>query len=211
MFKLGTIIFNGELVDHKKIDYIQYHKGEKDYSNTERTVCLYVGYDFLNNINSNNLLLKNVNILKKEIVKNRLYWEFSFNEDKQSHVNGIKRFVLNLPYYYFFSNYKYINIDPVFLNIKSKTDLNKKLFKNYDNVYQFKNDSIYMVKGDIIHGINLKMFDFFEFKIDDITNLVKEKSNNFVNDHDGEMYLEYYKKFRDFTLLKRNLVVILKK
>ena len=42
-----------------------------------------------------------MNILTHKIIENKLYWEFSFEENKSSHVNGIQSFVENAPDFYF--------------------------------------------------------------------------------------------------------------
>ena len=119
MLKLGNIIYKDELVNHTKVDYINYHMEDTPMNYDDFNILLptlTVGWNFLKENNT----FYDVSILEKEIKKNILYWEFSFNENKAQHVGGVEMFIRNVPYYYFRGQYEYKNIDPIFNEFKRK-------------------------------------------------------------------------------------------
>ena len=221
--KLGNIVYQGNLVNHEKVDYINYINEPVSYNQIPIELpTLYVGWFMMKEINKD-ILFDNQSILDKKIVTDKLYWEFSFKENKSQHVDGISSFVRNVPYYYFKPKYNYINIDPVFFQIENIDDLNNILAKEYDAVYNFKGEMLYMLntKGLIndpykqsrIVGIDLNMYEHFEFDIDQLLQTLHKKvpTNKIYNDFDGEKHEKYYKIFPNFDELKRYLVVLLSK
>ncbi|NJO61952.1 MAG: hypothetical protein HC836_28035 [Richelia sp. RM2_1_2] len=122
MLKLGKIYYSGELVNHIKLDYIEYvnHSSDvltKDIFREFDIPTLIVGWSVVKEmiaISEDLDIKENITILDKKIVSKSLYWEYNFNENKHFHISGIENFVTAVPEYYFSSRYSYINIDPVF-------------------------------------------------------------------------------------------------
>jgi len=209
--KLANIIYEKELVNHTQVDYINYFNKPQNYDSVDKTLpTLYVGWSFMKACNEFNDIIQNANILHKKIIGNELYWECSFEESKTSHVKGIESFIKLVPQFYFQPKYTYINLDPVFFQIVTVDDLMDALPKEIDNIYNFKNEMVYLLHEKNIIGINLKMYDFFKFNIqeilDRISGRIKKAS---YQDPQGDVYLSYYKILPNFTYLKRYLIVIL--
>lgn len=210
--KIANVIYEKELVNHTMVEYINYHQGALEYDSLDKKLpTLYVGWSFMKACNPNNEIIQHADILKKKIVTNELYWEFSFEESKPSHVKGVDSFVNTVPQFYFTPKYQYINLDPVFFQIAEIEDLMAVLPKEIDATYIFKNEMIYVLKDNKISGINLKMYEFFKFKVDEIIDHINYRTTLTMNDTDGQMYLNQYKIFPNFQHLKRYLVVILTK
>ena len=159
--------------------------------------------------NEFNETIQNADILRKKIVGNELYWEFSFEESKPSHVKGVESFINLVPQYYFPPKYSYINLDPVFFQIVDVQGLLDVVPKEIDKVYNYKNEMLYVLKGKNISGVDLKMYSFFKFDIKEIQEEISVRSAVFINDMDGQMHLNQYKILPNFTLLKRYLITLL--
>lgn len=210
--KIANIIYEGELVNHKQVEFINYHKINEYSSTIFQDVdislpTLIVGWKFL----KETLPDYDVNILKHKIVENQLYWEFSFDENKSSHVSGVKSFVRYAPEFYF-SKYSYTNIDPIFHQLKDNQDLYDILPQKIDAYYYYKEDIIYFLSDGKISGLNIEIFKFFKFDIQAILNKLDNRTSGaVVHDSDGELHQKYYKIFPDFNRLKRYIVVLLTK
>ena len=204
--KLGNIISDSELVNHDAVDYINYY----DFSSKEfidfSLPTLFVGWITLKNTFTENKF----DILEKTIKENKSYWEFSFDENKASHVNGVENFVDHLPRYYFESKYTYDIIDPVFSNIKTTGDIFDIFEKHesYDSVYNYKDEFLYLLKDSKIYGIDLRMFDFFKFDKFRIVQFTSNMTEKYTYDSDGEIKMQYYKMLPNFQNLRRYLVVL---
>lgn len=210
--KIANIVYEKELVNHTKIEYINYINEPLEYEKLDKSLpTLYVGWSFMKNCNPNNSVIQNADILYKKIITNELYWEMSFDENKQSHINGIERFINSAPQFYFTPQFTYTNLDPVFFQIKDVQDLMDVIPKNIKASYNFKNEIIYLLDDNKIWGINLLFYKYFKFNIEEIiTQLsLRTKSSNY--DYEGTDYMKYYKIFPNFTLLKRYIVFILSK
>jgi len=214
--KLANIIYEKDLVNHTKVDYVNYINELTEYDKVDKSLpTLYVGWSFMKACNPNNEIIQNANILHKKIIGNELYWECSFEESKSSHVKGIDSFIKLVPQFYFQPKYTYINLDPVFFQIVDIQGLMDVLPKEIDYFYNFKNEMIYLLHEDEntqrknIIGINLKMYSFFQFNIIEIMSNIDAKTSKYFNDLNGDTYLLYYKILPNFTFLKRYLVVIL--
>lgn len=211
--KIGNIIYENELVNHKEVDFINYHKINENTSTVQKDVdyslpTLIVGWKFLKEKYPN----VDANILKHKVLDKKLYWEFSFDENKSSHVNGILNFVENLPYYYYSTQYKYTNLDPIFFNLRDNDELFDVLPKEIDSFYLFKNRMLYVLVNKEIYGLDIEMYRFFKFNVKGLVDRLQKKINgSAIFDPEGEYYKEYYKKFPDFSYLKRYLVVIMSK
>lgn len=215
LIKLGNIIYQDDLVNHKMVEYINYIQQPISFREIDNNLpTLYVGWFSMKEINREDLLIQNQSILDKKIISNILYWEFSFKENKSQHVEGVNYFVKNLPYYYFKIKYSYINLDPVMFRINSIDELMDVLPKSFDGLYNYRGDMLYLLKDNKITGIDLNMYKHFEFDIDELTEKIYKKVSNIKDVHydfDGETYLQYNKTFLNFDELKRYLVVLLSK
>lgn len=210
--KIANIIHEKELVNHTKAEYINYYNEPIEYDKLDKSLpTLYVGWSFMKDCNPGNEIILNADILKKKIITNELYWEFSFQESKTSHVKGVENFVNYAPQFYFSPKYLYVNLDPVFFQIAEIEDLMGVLPKEIDVAYNFKDEMIYVLKDNKIWGVNLKMYEYFKFNINEIKEDISIRSAHYINDQDGQMYLNQYKIFPNFIHLKRYLVVILTK
>jgi hypothetical protein len=210
--KLANIIYEAELVNHTKVEYVNYINEATEYDKLDKTLpTLYVGWVFMKLCNPNNDTIQNANILTKKIVANQLYWECSFYEGKASHVNGIASFVKIAPELYFKPKYTYINLDPVFFQLRDVEDLMDVIPKRIDVSYNYKNEMLYLLTDNKITGINLLLYDYFKFDVKDIVERIAERTETGILDEEGISYQQYYKVFPDFQQLKRYLIVILSK
>lgn len=210
--KIANVIYEKELVNHTKVEYVNYYNQPMKYDDLDKSLpTLFVGWSFMKACNPENEIIQHADILKKKIITNELYWEFSFEESKASHVKGIETFVGLVPQFYFTPKYQYINLDPVFFQITEIEDLMAILPKEIDATYILKNEMMYVLKENKIWGINLKMYDFFKFNITQIIEQINYRTAHTLNDIDGQMYLNQYKIFPNFQLLKRYMVVIMTK
>ena len=208
--KIANIIHEKELVNHTKVPYINYFNKSKSYNDLDKTLpTLYVGWSFMKSCNPDNEIIQNADILKKKIITDELYWEFSFNESKPSHVKGVNTFAGLAPQFYFSPKYRYTNLDPVFFHLKDIDDLMDVCPKKIDGIYNYKNEILYILADNKIWGINLEMYRFFQFNIDDINERLNHRTEVFNNDLDGTIYQSYYKTFPNFEQLKRYIVTIL--
>lgn len=210
--KIANVIYEKELVNHTKAEYVNYFCEPIEYDSLDKTLpTLYVGWSFMKASNPSNLIIQNADILKKKIITNELYWEFSFDESKASHVKGVDTFVGLAPQFYFSPKYTYTNLDPVFFQLNDLQDLMDVVPKNIKASYNFKNEMIYLLCENKIWGINLKMYEFFKFDIQQINTELSLRTETSHYDYEGVDYLRYYKIFPNFDLLRRYLVTILSK
>lgn len=210
--KIANVIHEDELVNHTKADYVNYFNESKSYEDVDKSLpTLYVGWNFMKSCNPDNDMIQNADILKKKIVTDELYWEFSFMESKASHIKGVDKFVKLVPEFYFAPKYSYINLDPVFFQIKDIQDLMDVIPKEILKIYQYRDEILYLLFDDKITGINLKMYEFFQFDVNDITRRLAERlmiEDTYFTDTDGEIYQSYYKIFPNFEHLRRYIVTL---
>jgi len=208
--KIANIIYENELVNHDMVEYINYYNEPLEYNKLVTVIknlpTLYVGWSFMKKCNLSNVIIQNADILDKKILKNKLYWEYSFDENKTSHINGIENFVKIAPNIYFEFNYQYINLDPVFFQIKNLNDLIVKLPPDFDRVYNYKNKMLYVLKNDKIWGVDIIMYSFFNFNVSDIINIFCNRTSKYIDDLDGNVYIKYSKILPNYTFLKRYIV-----
>ncbi len=210
--KIANIIYEKELVNHTKVEYVNYYNEPKEYDSLDKTLpTLYVGWSFMKACNSKNEIIQHADILHKRIITNELYWECSFEESKSSHVRGIESFVNLTPQFYFIPKYKYINLDPVFFQIVDIEGLMDVVPKEIDVIYNLKNEMIYILHENNITGINLKMYEFFKFDTKEIVKNLRQRTIKCFDDFDAATYQSYYKILPNFALLKRYLITILSK
>jgi hypothetical protein len=209
MLKLANIIYCSDLVNHTKQEYINYYQNIDNISIINFNLpTLIVGWQCLKSINKDQNLYNNISILDKLIIKNKLYWEFSFEENKSNHIDGVESFMFNVPYYYFDSNVEYILIDPIFNQIKDFDTLVTYIPKNIDKIYNFKNEMMFILSNNKIYGIDLKMFEFFKFDIVKLLEIIKDKSLFVIDDIDGKKYEYYYQYFYFYVNLIRYIVLM---
>jgi len=210
--KLANIIYEKDLINHTKVDYINYYNEPIEYNKLDKNIpTLYVGWSFMKDCNPNYSIIQNADILKKIIINNELYWECSFEEGKASHIKGIETFVNYVPQFYFTPKFLYHNIDPIFLQIKNIQDLMNVIPMNIKTCYIYKNEMIYLLSDNNIFGINLNIFQYFQFNIEEIITQLSIRTETLHVDTEGINYQSYYKLFPNFALLKRYVVVMLTK
>jgi len=210
--KIANIIYEKELINHTKVEYINYYNEPIEYDKLDKTLpTLYVGWSFMKASNPDNEIIQNANILHKKIIGNELYWECSFTESKSSHVKGVESFVSFAPQFYFAPKFTYTNLDPVFFQLRDIDDLMDVVPKKIDASYNFKNEMVYFLLENKIWGINLKMYEFFKFSTEEIISRLMQRTKDSTHDSDGTLYQKHYKTLPNFTHLKRYLVVILSK
>ncbi len=208
--KIGNIIFENELINHTEVDYINYINKPMEYDLIDKSKpTLYVGWNFMKSCNPNNEIIQNADILKKKIITNELYWEFSFVENKSSHVRGVENFINNVPKLYFTSKFRYTNLDPIFFSVNDINELcviltPKKIVK----CYNYKNEMLYLLYGNDIIGIDLRVYGYFDFNIPQIIDLVKSSAFAYYDDLYSDIYIKYYKIFPTFSNLKRYIVTL---
>lgn len=213
MIKIGNIISSTELVNHTPVDYINYYNQKISYKDLNSDLpTLYVGWGDFKESNKDTPLVNDASILEKRLISKQLYWEFSFDENKSQHVGGVQLFTNDVPFYYFSSRYEYVNYDPIFFGIQSIEELFALLppAKN-DCVYNYKNEMLYILLDKHIFGIDLKMYEFFQFNVDMIVSNFSEKTSKYVFDEDGSIHQTHYKSLPYFDQLKRYLVVLVSK
>lgn len=210
--KIANVIHEKELVNHTKVEYINYFNELKAYDDLDKSLpTLYVGWSFMKSCNPDNQLIQNANILKKKIVTNELYWEFSFRESKPSHVKGVDTFAGLAPQFYFSPKYIYTNLDPVFFQLKDVQDIMDVTPKKIDVSYNYKNEMLYILSDNKIYGLNFDMYRFFKFDIEEIIEQMAVRTATSFIDLEAETYQLYYKIFPNYEHLRRYLVTILSK
>lgn len=210
--KIANVIHENELVNHTKSDYINYINAVTPYNDVDKSLpTLYVGWSFMKSCNPINQVIQNADILKKKIITNELYWEFSFKESKASHIRGVDEFVALAPELYFKPKYIYTNLDPVFFQLRDVQDLMDVIPKKIDVTYHYKSEMFYILADNKIWGINLKMYEYFKFSLDEITSRIMQRTTESFYDFDGTLFQKYYKIFPNFEFLKRYIVTILSK
>lgn len=209
--KIANIIYESELVNHDRVEFINYYQVTDQSSFDLKKInyllpTLIVGWKFLRKSFPNS----DASILKHTIVKEKLYWEFSFDENKSSHVNGIQNFVNNVPIFYFHNKYKYINLDPIFFNISNNQELFDVLPKEINGFYVINNRMLYILSGKKIYGLDIELYDFFKFNIDGLYKKLEKINNGLaIFDTESEYYKKYSKIFLEFPYLRRYLIAIL--
>lgn len=203
--KYCNIVFEKELVNHKQSEFINYYNYSIDYKDIKNNLpTLYVGWLFLKKCG-----LLNVDILKSSIIENKLYWTPSFEENKSSHVNGVASFIDLAPIINFTANYEYLDVDPVMCQLYSNDNIFQYIGNNFDRLYQYKTEIIYLLRDNKVFGLNLKMFEFFNFEISKLLTTIYSKTLIKTLDNTGDIYVEYFKKLPNFKYLKRFIVCML--
>lgn len=207
--KIGNIIYKDELVNHTKQPNINYLNIVDDIHEFDQTLpTLFVGWRFFKE-NFESIREKyGVDILDKTINTNQMYWEFSFDEDKSDHVNGINDFIISLPQLFFKMKYTFISLDFIQERDSDVIDI---INKGIDSTYMFKDRYIYLLTGNIVYGINLEHLRFLKDNdyVNIIIDLAKENSKKFYHDSDGECFKEKLNDFHQHNYLYRYMPIVL--
>ena len=147
--KIANVVYEKELVNHTKVEFANYYCEPIEYDKLDKSLpTLYVGWSFMKACNPSNPIIMNADILKKKIITNELYWEFSFDESKASHVKGVDTFTGIAPQFYFTPKYQYVNLDPVFFQIADIQGLMDVVPKEIKASYNFKNEIVYLLSDN---------------------------------------------------------------
>ncbi|MFW5847381.1 MAG: hypothetical protein ACOCVF_00480 [bacterium] len=193
---MGQVYYIDSLVKHDKVSYVDYiQKPDNPQFNLP---TLIVGWEYLQSFNFE------VNILEKKI-NDSLFWEFSFNEHKSNHVNGVNDFVNGVPFLYFNSQFKFKNIDPIFNKINNTNDLDK-YFNLIDKAYVYNNENLYLQTNNVVLSFNLLMFRYFKINID---SYIQNINKNIIYFDDGTIFTELCKKYNFMYEFKRYVVTLL--
>jgi hypothetical protein len=221
MNKIGNIIFNEPLINHTKVDYINYLTTQESKLNgfDKSLPTLIVGWNSLKVDFIDMFDISKLSILNNKISLNKLYWEFSFNEQKSTHITGVDMFIRNVPIYFFESKYTYIPIDPVQEKLFNENNIlnwykSKTSSIDTDAIYIYKNNITYVLRDNTIYGIDHNQWDFFGMKNASETFINTShisQPKNIINDQDGDILAKYNKIFSGYNNLKRYLVVLLSK
>lgn len=205
--KFGNILMDSELINHQKVDYINYVNFTDKNNEIDKSLpTLVVGWKFLKVLNFD---ISQISILEKKI-HNKLYWEFSFNENKSEHINGVEKFIESVPDMYFRSEYTYTDLNPLFFNISEFEELKCILPKEIKKSYMIENKMLYMLNNENkIIGIDLVSYNFFNFNVQDIISYVKTISKSFIDDKNSEIFIEKKQNIPNFHNLRRYMVTIL--
>ncbi len=199
--KIVNIIYNDELVNHDELSYINYYKSENINIIVDNDLpTLIVGWDI---VKSNDI--ENVSILNNEIIKHKLYWCFSFNENKQKHINDVDYFSEIAIEYYFINKYNYKIIDPIFDNIHTEDELFN-IIKYPTVAYNYKN-MLYLLNDKDIYILNVDVFKYFSFNIKNIFKYLDYYVSKFIKD-DNMLYKYYFHYFNGYNNLKRYIVTL---
>jgi len=202
--KLGNIVSNSELVNHEKVSHINYLNYD-DLQNIDKTLpTLFIGWFSVYELFKPK---RELIILNKEIKKNRFYWEFSFDEKKSDHIDGIFNFSRNVIKYYC-GSYSYEMIDPFFYNIKTEEDLEKVIPKDYSKVYDGE-DKLYFLSGNEIIGIDKIVYTKSLNFNDDFINNLYEKENNIIKDRSSIKVKQLEDNFPYYPYIKPHSVILL--
>ncbi len=197
MIKIANIITNCELINHKKLDYINYCDDPNNI--IDGLPKLLVGWKFLNEKTGLRL-----SILDKEI-SNRFFWEFSPDEDIIQYTNGLESFLKSAPTL-FINKFRYINADPFNYKIFNAESLEQKLLKiKNGKLYVYRNDMGYYWVENKIYGFKLSMYNAILGE-NVALELLKSVSDKFIAD-EGDLFQQHYKIFPNFPQLKRSIVV----
>lgn len=203
--KLGNIIYENEIINHVKSEIINYYDfNDKSIVQINNNLpTLIIGWNLTKKVLYNSSI--HCSILEKRIITNRLYWEHSFEEDKEEYTLGISNFIDNVGFYYNMDIYKYINLDPLFFQVNNFDELKAILPKEIEGLYQYKNDMIYILKDNNITGIDLNSYCYYGFNTNEIIthlkSIVLNKEFIFI-DNDAKLYNELRSKMQYFNKLK---------
>jgi hypothetical protein len=219
MKHIANVLYFDELVNHNRASYINYCKNITEINPVIPTLVVgwrFLKYEIFDKLRNIYLINNNVSldILDSCVVPNNLYWEFSFDENKSSHINGVESFVLTIPHSYFSNKYDYVNVDPIFMNITQGD--NNALFgvlpTTIDCLYNNQNEMLYMLSEHTVYGLSLELYSFLGFDnsiiIDKCISRLNNK-NKYFFDEDGKKYLFIEKNFILFENIKRYLCCLL--
>lgn len=205
MIKIGTIVHNEKLINHKPLSYIHYQFLGNTPKSDKNLPTLIVGWKLVNETipkYPHDILERELHLKRKQ----RYYWEFSPSEDIVQYSTGIDFFVKRLPYL-FINNFQYRNADPIFNNLFSAEEMDAYL-PSGGSLYIYKNEMAYYLHENTIYGIKLSIYEYLGISTSIIIQGLISKSIQHYLD-DSTEYQKYYKLFPEFGYLKRSMVVFL--
>ncbi|HYF98633.1 MAG TPA: hypothetical protein VD815_00930 [Candidatus Saccharimonadales bacterium] len=209
MTKLINLIYSTPLINHEKVDYVNYVEFTDGDIVAMKSKLLpapcpifIVGYALAKKLNFE------VDILNKEIRPNTILWEFSYEENRAEHIEGvfdvISRRILDIRY----ANFPYELIDPIFNNIREDHQVFE-LVKPVEYGYFYKDMGyLYNSAKQIIYGVDLTAYEFFGFNKGRIVGSIITQSPCKL-DPEGDIFVEYKLTFPFVNNLKRYLVLLL--
>lgn len=212
MIKLINLVHSAPLVNHEKVDYVNYIQvNENEAAQYVKDIIVgmpvfFVGYNLTKTIFKP--VGYSVDVLNKDIAT-WVSWEFSYEENRSSHIEGVfdvvSRRVLDIR----FSGTEYELIDPIFSNIRQEDEIYP-LINPVDYAYVYKEMCyLYNSVKNRIYGIDLNTYDFFGFSKSNILELITSRSKKDNIDPAGDVFVEYKLKFPFANHLKRYLVLLL--
>lgn len=210
MVKLFNIIHQTPLVNHEKVDYvnyIQYDINDPEGYNAHLVPAptLVVGFKLIQLLYGSR---NEIDILQKK-VNDSLFWEFSYEENRGQHIDGVFEIVFQKILELRFHKINYEVIDPVFCNIRKENEILQQL-SNVERVYLYK-DMIYAYNPSKLttYGVDLKVYDFFGFDKLSIMNSILSIAKHRYLDDAGDYFVEYKIQFPYVPNLKRYMVLLL--
>lgn len=199
--KVINILYNDEIVNHSRLSYVNYYYGD-DFSVINNDLpTLIIGWSI---VKKNNI--ENVTILDNEIIKNKLYWCFSFDENKQKHVNDVEYYSRIMVEYYFGGRFTYEIVDPVFNNIHNVNELTE--YINHPTKGYFYKNMLYLLNDREIRILNVDTFKFFGFDMNMVFEYLNYYCNKFIKNNDS-LYRYYFEHFNGYNNLKRYIVTLI--
>ena len=147
--KLAKIYYKEELVQHKKLKYVEYIKvnniSEINF-NDNKYIIYIIGWNLIKD-------KKEINILNKKI-SNNIFWDFSFSEKKKDYFMLYLKLSENIFYFHYKKfQKKNINLSEL-INIVNDKSI---LFITYNKV-------LYFINKNIMYIINIKEEYFFNYQ-----------------------------------------------
>jgi hypothetical protein len=184
--KLAKIYYKEELIQHKKIKYVEYIKvnniSEINFDDNKYLIYIF-GWHLIKDI-------EKINILNKRISRN-IFWEFSFSEKKKDYF----MFFINLNENIFYFHYKKFNK----INIKLSELID--IVNNKSILFITFNKVLYYINKNIIYIINLKEEYFFDYQgTNQSINILKKSVNKIFYDKNSKFLNRVIKYFVDVDL-----------
>lgn len=128
-----------------------------------------------------------INILEFKY-NDKFFWTYAKNEDRNGYVNGLANFKEYIRRKFLLSvAYKFI--DPFELSLHQIKDTIKYIRKGNTVTFMPNNKMLYVLRGKVIFGVDLELFEFLGINKNKIINKIKSiKNNTLIN---SEIIIEY--------------------
>jgi hypothetical protein len=203
---LLNIVHNTPLVNHEKVDYVNYIETDDPVAirnALKPAPILLIGYKLAKNLYQK---YQEVNILDKQLT-NGVLWEFSYDENRSQHIEGVFNIVHKRILNVKFSTIKYELIDPIFNNIRKEEEILSKILPVDFSYITSGMIYAYNSNAKAIYGIDLKAYNFFGFN----EMIIRDTIASFPHQIDlqDDILVDYKLKFPYVNNLKRYLVLLL--